>query len=47
MTKRSYGDGGIDARGRDTWRLRYRVKRVRYVVTFTAHCRKRRRNCVG
>jgi integrase len=34
MTMRSYGDGGIDARGRDTWRLRYRVKRVRYVVTF-------------
>ena len=34
MTKPSYGEGGIDARGNDTWRLRYRVKRVRYTVTF-------------
>jgi hypothetical protein len=26
MTKRSHGDGGIDARGPNTWRLRYRSK---------------------
>ena len=26
MSKRSHGDGGIDARGPNTWRLRYRIK---------------------
>src|SRR5262245_17073184 len=34
MTKRSHGDGGIDARGPNTWRLRYRTKGKRYTVTF-------------
>ena len=35
MTKRSYGDGGIDQRGENTFRLRYRVGKQRYAVTFT------------
>lgn len=35
MTKRrNHGDGGIDPRGPDTFRLRYRVDRRRYSVTF-------------
>lgn len=33
-TRRDRGDGGIDARGPDTWRLRYRVGRQRYSRTF-------------
>jgi integrase len=32
--RRSYGDGGIDPRGPDTWRLRYRINSQRYCVTF-------------
>jgi len=36
MSKRRHrGDGGIDARGTDTWRLRYRIKGQRF--TKTAH----------
>jgi integrase len=34
MTKRSYGDGGIDQRGDDTFRLRYRIGKQRFSVTF-------------
>src|SRR6476661_4326281 len=35
MTKRrGHGEGGIDERGPDTWRLRYRVGSKRYVRTF-------------
>jgi integrase len=34
MTKRSYGDGGIDARGENSFRLRYRIGKQRYSVTF-------------
>jgi integrase len=35
MTKRrAHGDGGIDPRGPDTWRLRYRVNRKRFTKTF-------------
>jgi integrase len=35
MTKRrDHGDGGIDPRGPDTWRLRYRVNRRRFTQTF-------------
>jgi integrase len=34
MTKRSYGDGSIDERGENTFRLRYRIGRQRYSVTF-------------
>jgi integrase len=35
MTKRrSYGDGGIDQRGENTFRLRYRIGKQRYSVTF-------------
>jgi integrase len=35
MTKRrGHGEGGIDERGPDTWRLRYRVGSKRYVQTF-------------
>jgi integrase len=32
--RRSHGDGAIDQRGPDTWRLRYRVDGRRYTVTF-------------
>ncbi|SRR5579885_352078 len=32
--KRSHGDGGIDERGKDRWRLRYRVNGQRYTKTF-------------
>ena len=34
MTKRSYGDGGIDQRGENSFRLRYRIGRERHSVTF-------------
>jgi integrase len=34
MTKRSYGDGGIDQRGESSFRLRYRIGTQRYSVTF-------------
>ena len=35
MTKRrDRGDGGIDRRGDDVWRLRYRIKGQRFSVTF-------------
>jgi integrase len=33
MSKRSYGDGSIDQRG-DSFRLRYRIGKERYAVTF-------------
>ncbi|HYI30318.1 MAG TPA: hypothetical protein VD863_20960, partial [Bradyrhizobium sp.] len=32
--KREHGDGGIDQRGSDTFRLRYRVRGRRFSVTF-------------
>jgi integrase len=32
--RRSHGDGGIDPRGPDTWRLRYRIRGQRFAVTF-------------
>jgi integrase len=32
--KRSYGDGGIDERGENSWRLRYRVNGKRFSKTF-------------
>jgi integrase len=32
--RRSHGDGGIDPRGPDTWRLRYRINRKRFTQTF-------------
>jgi hypothetical protein len=31
--KRGHGDGGIDARGENSWRLRYRVNGKRFVKT--------------
>ena len=34
MTKRSHGDGGIDPRGENAWRLRYRLNGARHTVTF-------------
>jgi integrase len=34
MTKRSHGDGGIDERGPNNWRLRYRVNGKRVSVAF-------------
>jgi Phage integrase central domain len=34
MTKRSFGDGGIDQRGESSFRLRYRIGKRRYSVTF-------------
>ena len=33
-SKRSHGDGSIDARGPDRWRLRYRIGRKRFSTTF-------------
>jgi integrase len=33
MTKRSYGDGGIDQRGPDSFRIRYRVNGKRHAAT--------------
>jgi Phage integrase central domain len=32
--RRSHGDGGIDPRGPDTWRLRYRINHKRFTQTF-------------
>src|SRR6516165_8671097 len=32
-SKRGHGDGGIDARGENTWRLRYRINGRRYTKT--------------
>jgi integrase len=34
MTKRAYGDGGIDERGDNSFRLRYRIGKKRYAKTF-------------
>lgn len=34
MTKRAYGDGGIDERGENNFRLRYRIGKKRYAKTF-------------
>jgi integrase len=34
IKKRSHGDGSIDARGPDRWRLRYRIGRKRFSTTF-------------
>jgi integrase len=34
MARRHHGDGGIDARGPDAWRLRYRIKGQRFAKTF-------------
>jgi integrase len=34
MAKRSHGDGSIQQRGEDSWRLRYRVGNVRHGLTF-------------
>jgi integrase len=34
MTKRGYGDGGIDERGENVFRLRYRVNGKRFAKTF-------------
>jgi len=34
MTKRSHGDGGIDQRGENAYRLRYRIDGQRYTKTF-------------
>jgi integrase len=34
MTKRSWGNGNVYARGPDIWRLRYSVGGRRYTATF-------------
>src|SRR5450759_5897575 len=34
MKRREHGDGAIDERGHDTFRLRYRLSGKRYSVTF-------------
>ena len=34
MTKRTYGDGSITKRGKSSFRLRYRIGKQRYSVTF-------------
>ena len=31
--KRGHGDGGIDARGENTWRVRYRINGQRFTKT--------------
>src|SRR5438552_1542510 len=33
-SKRDFGDGGLDERGEDRWRLRYRVGGQRYTKSF-------------
>ena len=33
MTRRSHGEGSIDARGVDVWRLRYRIDGKRFALT--------------
>ena len=37
MTKRSYGDGGIDQRGKNSFRLRYRIGKQRYADDIPRH----------
>jgi hypothetical protein len=34
MHRRDYGDGGIDARGPNRWRLRWRVDGKRFTKSF-------------
>jgi integrase len=34
MTKRPYGEGSIDQRGKDRWRLRYRIGEERFTKSF-------------
>jgi hypothetical protein len=34
ITRRDHGDGGIDERGPDHWRLRWRVDGKRYTKSF-------------
>jgi hypothetical protein len=34
MSRRGHGDGGIDQRGEDSWRLRYRINGKRYSKAF-------------
>jgi hypothetical protein len=34
IKRRTYGDGGIDARGVNSWRLRYRVNGKRFTKAF-------------
>ena len=34
VKRRTYGDGGIDARGENSWRLRYRVNGKRFTKAF-------------
>jgi hypothetical protein len=47
MTKRGYGDGGIDERGENVFRLRYRVGGKRFAKPFTAREPKRAKSFAG
>lgn len=50
VTRRSHGDGGIDQRGDGVFRLRYRVNRKRFAVTFhgsLSEARKKLRDLLG
>jgi integrase len=43
MSKRHHGDGSIDARGPDRWRLRYRIGGKRFSTAFHGELREARR----
>ena len=45
MTKRTHGDGSIDQRGENSFRLRYRISKKRYQKTFHGTLAEARRNC--
>ena len=44
MAKRSYGDGGIYTQGKNSWRLRYRVRGKRFNKTSRESSRMRRKS---
>jgi len=47
MNRGTWGNGAIDPRGEDTWRLRYRVDGRRYSVTFKGTRARPERSCGG
>jgi integrase len=46
-SKRGHGDGGIDARGENVWRLRYRVNGRRFTKTFRGSLSEARKELRG
>jgi integrase len=46
-SKRGHGDGGIDARGENSWRLRYRVNDRRFTKTFRGSLSEARKELRG